>query len=125
MRRLRYPLVLLVALELAVWESFLVAARPFGVTVPLAAVLALVGNLVVGRAGARELGRPLGAALPGFAWIATALLLGTSGPGGDAVVTSGWRGVGFLVAGSAAAVAAVALAGTGENGATPEAESRR
>lgn len=97
--RLRYALVLLVALELAVLEAFLVAARPFGIALPLSATLAAVGNAVLGRAGARVLRRPLGAAVPGLVWLGVALSLGTRGPGGDTVVTNTWRGIAFLVAG--------------------------
>ena len=55
----RYALVLVVALELAVGESFLVAARPFGMALPVSAVLAVVGNVTLGLLGARVLGRPV------------------------------------------------------------------
>ena len=48
-----YTLVLVLTVELALWESFLVAARPFGIALPVSAVLAVVGNVVLGRAGAR------------------------------------------------------------------------
>ena len=125
MRSLRFLLLLVVGLELAVWEAFLVAARPFGVALPLAAVLALVGNVAVGLVGARVLGRPLGAAVPGLLWLVTALALGSRGPGGDTVVPGGWRGVAFLVAGAAGAVGVVGVTSAAKNGATPEVELRR
>jgi len=124
-RSLRFLVVLVLALELAVWESFLVAARPFGLALPLSAVLALVGNVAVGTAGARVLERPLGAAVPGLVWLGTALMLGSTGPGGDSVVTGSWRGIAFLVAGAAGAAGVVGLTGAGKNRATPEAELRR
>lgn len=125
MRSLRYLLVIVVALELAVWEAFLVAARPFGVALPVAAVLALCGNVVVGLVGARVLGRPLGAAVPGLLWLVVALTLGSRGPGGDSVVTGSWRGIAFLVAGAAGAAGVVGITGAAKNRATPEAEMRR
>lgn len=125
MRSLRFTLVLVVALELAVWESFLVSARPFGTPLPLAAVLALLGNLALGATGARVLGTPAGAAVPGLVWLLPAVVLSTTGPGGDVVVTGGWRGVAFLVAGAGAAVAAVGVRGARQTRATPEVEMRR
>jgi hypothetical protein len=124
-RSLRFLLVLVVALELAVWEAFLVAARPFGTALPLAAALAAAGNLGLGLLGARVLGKPVGAGVPGLVWLLAAMPLATTGPGGDAVVTGDWRGVAFLVAGAAAAVAAVGVTSARQNGATPEVEMRR
>jgi hypothetical protein len=117
---IRYGLVLVVALELACWESFLTASRPFGRPVPVAAVLAAVGNLAVGAAGGRVLGRPLGAALPGLLWLAVALLLGTGTAAGDVIVPESGRGVAFLLVGAAAAAAAVALAAGRPRTASPE-----
>ena len=105
-----YLLVLVVGLELAVWEAFLVAARPFGLALPLAAALAVGGNLLVGLAGARVLRRPLGAGLPGLVWLGVALGLGTKTAEGDVVVAGTWRGTAFLRAGTAAAAVAVGLA---------------
>ena len=125
MRSLRYTLVLVLALELAVWESFLVAARPFGEPLPLSALLAALGNLALGALGARVLGTPAGAAAPGLVWLLPAVLLSVTGPGGDVVVTGGWRGIAFLVAGAAAAVVAGGMRRARENGATPEVEMRR
>lgn len=106
----RYALVLVLALELACWEAFLTGARPFGHPVPVAAGLAAVGNLALGGAGARVLGRPLGAALPGLLWLAVALALGTGTAAGDVIVPDNGRGVAFLLVGAAAAATAVALA---------------
>ena len=125
MRRLRYALVLLLALELAVWESFLVAARPLGHPLPLAAVLAAVANVAMGLTGAKVLGRTLGAALPGLVWLLVALPLASQRAEGDLVVTGGWRGVAFLLAGAAAAVVALGVADARQKGTTPEARSRR
>jgi hypothetical protein len=107
----RFGLVLVLAVELACWESFLTAARPFGHSVPVSAGLAVVGNLAVGAAGARALRRPLGAVVPGVLWLAIALTLGTGTASGDVVVPETGRGVAFLLAGAASAAVAVALAG--------------
>ncbi len=106
-----YALVLVLAVELALWEAFLVAARPFDRPLPVAAALAVVGNLAVGLAGASVLRRPLGAAVPGLLWLVIALALGSTTSAGDLVVPNSGRGVGFLLAGAGAAAAAVALAG--------------
>lgn len=121
-----FLLVLLLALELAVWESFLVAARPFGSTLPLAAALAVVGNLAVGVGGARVLRRPLGAAAPGLVWLVVAVVLGTKTAEGDVVVTNTFRGMAFLLAGTAAAFVAVGLSlDPRGRRASPRGETRR
>jgi hypothetical protein len=124
-RSLRYLLVLVVALELAVWECFFVAARPFGVALPVSAVVAVIGNVVLGLVGARVLERPVGAAIPGLVWLGPALAFGSSGIGGDRVVTSGWRGIAFLVAGAAAAAGVAGVTSAGRPRTTPEAHLRR
>ena len=129
MRFVRYALVLLLALEAAVGECFLVAARPFGQPWPVAALAAVVGNVVLGVAGARALGSPAGSAPPGLIWLAVALTFGSGAPGGDRVVPDTGRGVAFLVAGAAAAAAVVAVTraggSTAKNGTTPEGHLRR
>ncbi len=117
--RLRFALLLVVAVELAVLECFLVAARPFGVALPLSAVLAVVGNVALGIVGASVLRSQVGAAVPGLLWLGVALLFGARGPGGDSVVTNSWRGISFLIAGAAAAVGVVGVTGAVKNRATP------
>lgn len=117
-----YALVLVLTVELAVWGAFLVGARPFGQAFPLAALVALVGNLVVGVAGGRVLGRQAGAVLPGVIWLVIALALGTRKQEGDVVVTSSLRGLAFLVTGAVAAVVAVGLA---DRAATPRGPAGR
>lgn len=102
-RAASYALVLVLSVELAVWGSFLVASRPFGYAFPVAALVALVGNLAVGVAGARVLGRPLGAVVPGLIWLGIALSFGSGTSEGDRVVTTSFRGFAFLVAGTLAA----------------------
>ncbi|MGZ6825344.1 MAG: DUF6113 family protein [Mycobacteriales bacterium] len=112
-----YALVLVLAVELALWGAFLVGARPLGHALPVAALVALVGNLVVGRAGARVRGRRAGAVVPGGLGLAVALVLGSKRPEGDVVVTSTFRGLAFLFVGTLAAAAAA--------GATPGAPDSR
>lgn len=120
-RGLIYLLVVLLSVELALWEAFLVAARPFGLALPVSAVLAGVGNLVVGLGGARVLRHPAGAAIPGVLWLSIALALGTGTAAGDRVVPGTWRGQAFLLIGTAAAAAAVGLAANArKTGATPQ-----
>lgn len=95
--RLRYLLVLVLAVELAVWECFLVPASPTG----SAAVLAVLGNITLGRAGGRL--RPGGGLGPGLCWLAVAFTFSLTGPLGDVVVPGNTAGVLFLVAGVAGA----------------------
>ena len=121
-----YTLVLVLTVELALWESFLVAARPFGIALPVSAVLAVVGNVVLGRAGARVLQRPLGAVIPGVLWLAIVLRLGTGQPGGDRIVPGTFRGLAFLLAGTIAGAAVIGTTGSrGTGSATPEGPERR
>ena len=109
-RLLAYGLVLVLAFEFAVWGSFLVAARPFGQPLPVAAAIALVANLILGVTGARLLQRPVGAVLPGVLWLMVALALGSRTAAGDVVVTSTGRGLAYLLVGAVAAAAAFGLA---------------
>lgn len=112
-----YALVLVLTVELAVWESFLSSARPFGSTFPVAALLAVVGNVGVGVAGARVMRSRGGAVLPGVLWLVIALRLGSRRAEGDAVVTGSVRGFAFLLLGTIAAAAVVG--GLGSQRATP------
>jgi hypothetical protein len=121
-----YALVVVLTVELAVWGCFLVAARPFGQPLPVAALVAVVGNTAVGLAGARVLGRRLGAVVPAVLWLGIALTLGSARPEGDRVVTETFRGLAFLFAGTVAAAAAVALSGARHGtGASPGASGGR
>lgn len=102
-----YALVLVLALELALWGAFLVPLRAFGLPLPLGPLLAIVANGGLGVAGSRILGRRLGAALPELLWLGVALTLGTQRPEGDVVIPGGGMGVAYLVAGTVAAVIAI------------------
>lgn len=115
-----YALVVVLAVEAAVWESFLVGARPLGTTLPVAALLAAVGNVGLGVSGARVLRRRAGAAVPGLIWLVIALELGSKRTEGDLVVPDSGRGVAFLVVGAlTAAVVVGASRPRGEARATP------
>lgn len=113
--------MLVLAVELSVWEAFLVASRPLGVALPVSALLAFAGNLALGRAGVWILGRSRAALPPGLLWLVVAFGLAMPGPMGDVVVPGTWRGTLFLVAGVVAAVWAVGSSGSKRaSGATPE-----
>jgi len=68
--------VLVLALLVAVWGSFLVPLRYDGTVVPVSWLIVAVGNVVLGRAGGRLLGWP-GALGTGVVWIAVALSRGS------------------------------------------------
>lgn len=117
---LAYGLVLVLALEAAVWECFLITAPPPG----LAAGLALVGNAVLGTVGGRI--RPGGAVGPIVIWLVVAVGLSLGGPLGDVIVPGNTRGLLFLVAGVlGAALALGQRAIKGPVSATPSGHSSR
>jgi len=106
-----YALVLLLTVLLALWGSFLVPLRLGGRLVPVSLVIAVVGNLLVGRAGGRIAGST-GAVVPGVLWVAVTLVLSSRRAEGDVVVPGTAVGLAFLLAGalaSAVAYAAVVL----------------
>lgn len=105
-----YALVLVLAVELAVWGAFLVPLRAFGVPLPAGPLVALVGNAGLGIAGTRVLGRRAGGLLPFLLWLVVALALGTRRAEGDVVVPGGAMGLAFLACG---AVSGVAVLGVG------------
>jgi len=94
-----YGLVIVLAVLLAVWGVFLVPFRIGGYLVPVSCGLALVGNLLLGRAGGRLLGRG-GAAGPGVAWLTVVLVLSAPRREGDLVLPETLSGLGFLLVGS-------------------------
>ena len=94
-----YALVCLLTVVLAVWGAFLVPLRFGGVPIPLAWVVAGVGNGALGWYGGRLLGRS-GALVPGLLWVAIALTLGSRRGEGDLIVPGTLPGLGFLVVGA-------------------------
>lgn len=105
-----YLLVLVLSVLLALWGLFLVPFRVGGTLVPVSWVIAVGGNLAVGRAGGALLGTT-GALLPGLLWLSVVGLLSTRGPGGDVLLTSG-AGLVFLGLGLLASIAVFFLAAT-------------
>ena len=103
-----YALVLLLSVVLAVWSAFFVPLRVGAVPLPLAHVAVVAGNLALGLAGGRLLGRT-GAAPPGIVWLTVALSFGSKRAEGDLVVPGTLPGVAYLAVGTVAAVVAYGL----------------
>ena len=122
-RGLSYALLLVLAVELAVWECFLVPLRVYGVPIPLAAAAAVAGNVLLGRAASRIADRPAGALGTSACWVLVAVGFSLGGPLGDAIVPGNLRGTVFLVAGLVSA--AVVVGRQLPTGATPAAPSGR
>ena len=112
MRVLSFTLVVVVAVELALWESFLVAARPFGQPLPLAAGIVLVANPVLGVTGARAVRARWGSAVPGLVWLSVALTFASGCGGGDCVVPNSGRALSFLLVGTVSAAVVVGVTGS-------------
>lgn len=104
-----YGLVLFLALLLAIWGAFLVPLRWGTVVLPVSWLVAATGNLVLGTAGARLLGR-VGAIGPGVVWVVVALTLGSKRSEGDLIVPGTLPGLVFLLVGAVAAAVAYGLA---------------
>lgn len=102
----RFALVLLLTVLLALWGAFLVPLRIGGVAVPVGVAVALA-NYPLCRAGAAALGRRAGAAVPMAVWAVLAVLLSSQRSEGDLVITGSLRGVAFLLAGLLSAAVAV------------------
>ena len=94
-----YALVVVLAVLLALWGSFLVPFRVAGTLVPVSWVLALVGNVAIGRAAARLAGSA--AVLPpALLWLLVAFTLASRRAEGDVVVPGTVVGLGFLLLGA-------------------------
>ena len=104
-----YALVMLLTVLLALWGAFLVPFRVGGTLVPVSLVIAVVGNVLVGRAGARVAGST-GAVVPGLLWVAITLVLSSRRAEGDVVVPGSATGLGFLLAGALASAVAYGAA---------------
>ena len=104
-----YALVAVLTPLLAVWGAFLVPLRVGGVPVPAGVLVAVVGNLGLGLAGARIVGSRLGALVPALGWLLVVLTLGSPRPEGDVVISSSAMGYAFLGLGTAAAAVALGL----------------
>lgn len=107
-----YGLVIVLAVLLAVWGSFLVPLRVGATAVPLACVVAVVGNALLGLAGGRLLGRA-GAAGPALAWLAVVLVLSSPRDEGDLVVPGTLTGLAFQALGTLTSAIVIGLPRTG------------
>ncbi len=106
-----YALVLALSVLLAVWGAFLVPLRIGGVLAPVCWVVALVGNVALGAAGGRLLGRP-GSVVASLLWLAVAFTLGSRRSEGDLVVTGSATGLVFLLLGAVGGAVAYGVAAT-------------
>ena len=104
-----YALVLLLTVLLALWGAFLVPFRVGGTVVPVSLVIAVVGNVLVGRAASRVAGST-GPLLTGALWIGVVLVLSSRRAEGDVVVPGSPVGTGFLLAGACASAVAYGAA---------------
>ena len=102
-------LVLLLTVLLALWGAFLVPFRVGGTLVPVSLVIAVVGNVLVGRA-ASQLAGSTGALLTGVLWVGLTLVLSSRRAEGDVVVPGSTVGMAFLVAGALASAVAYGAA---------------
>ena len=104
-----YALLPLLTVLLALWGAFLVPFRVGATLVPVSIVLAVVGNVLVGRAAARLAGSS-GALATGVLWTGVALLLASRRAEGDVVVPGSAVGTAFLLAGVLASAVAYGAA---------------
>ena len=102
-------LLLLLTVLLALWGAFLVPFRVGGTLVPVSLVIAVVGNVLVGRAASRLAGSG-GALATGVLWIGLTLVLSSRRAEGDVVVPGSPVGMGFLLAGALASAVAYGAA---------------
>lgn len=102
-------LVLLLTVLLALWGAFLVPLRVGGTLVPVSLLIAVVGNVLVGRAASRLAGST-GALLTGVLWVGLTLVLSSRRAEGDVVVPGSTVGMGFLLAGALASAVAYGAA---------------
>jgi hypothetical protein len=102
-------LVLVLTVLLAVWGAFLVPFRVGATVVPVSLVIAVVGNVLVGRAASRLAGSA-GALGTGVLWVGLALVLSSRRAEGDVVVPGTTVGMAFLLSGALASAVAYGAA---------------
>jgi hypothetical protein len=100
-----FAVLVLLTLLLALWGAFLVPFRVGDTVVPVSWAVAAVGNLAVGRAGARLAGAA-GALVPGGVWLVVVVALSSQRSEGDLVVPGSVVGLVFLLTGVLASAAA-------------------
>lgn len=104
-----YALVLWLTALLALWGSFLVPFRVGGTLVPVCWVVAVAGNVALGRAAAGLVGAA-GAGGTGLLWVGTTIVLASRREEGDVVVPGTYVGLGFLLLGAVASAVTYGLA---------------
>lgn len=92
----------LAALLLAALESYLVPLRVGDSQVPLAAAMAVVGNIALTLLMYRATGGRAVSAIPVALWLLVVLVLAARRPEGDLVVPGTWPGIAFLFLGAIA-----------------------
>ncbi|MEN3356558.1 MAG: hypothetical protein V7637_540, partial [Mycobacteriales bacterium] len=92
----------LVAFEAAVLECFLVPLRAGRWPVPVAALAAVAGNLLLPRMIVAVAGRRSTALLPPVLWLIVVLAFAAPRREGDLIVPGSWEGVLFLFVGAIA-----------------------
>lgn len=113
-----FALVLLLTVLLCLWAAFLVPLRVGAVRVPVSPLIAVVGNVLLGRAGGHLLGVP-GVLVPLVLWLGLAFLLGTQRAGGDLVVQGDLVGTAFLALGVLGFAVALGMAWGRQSAPTP------
>jgi hypothetical protein len=99
----------------ALVESLLIPLYVGSVLVPLAPVLAVVGNIVLPSLGRRAVDRTAGAVVPFVGWLITVIALsGIARPEGDVIYPGGggwlpWVSYGVILGGGSAGVATIVL----------------
>ncbi|WP_309116861.1 hypothetical protein [Saccharothrix sp.] len=97
--RLAIAAIVVQAFVLAVLELFFLPLRLDGTLLPkvsdypfpIAAIVAIITTPLLVLAAAAHARRPLTAAAPLLVWLATLLVLGVFGPGGDTMLLNDWR----------------------------------
>lgn len=87
------------AVLLAMMELLYLPLRVSGWPVPVSILVAIVTTAWLIRAAAELVGGGLAASAPLVAWVATVLVFGTAGPGGDVLLPSDWRSLLLLAGG--------------------------
>ena len=103
-------LVSLAAIELAALECFLVPLRAGRVVIPVAVVVAVLGNAVLPRLAVAASGRRGVALLPPVLWLAVVFVFAAPRPEGDLIVPGTWSGLAFLFLGAIGAAYGAAMA---------------
>lgn len=99
MRLVMLGVIVFDAVLLAVVELLFLPLRVGGWPVPVSVLVAIVSTPWLVRTAAELIGGGLAASAPLAAWVATVLVFGTAGPGGDVLLPSDWRSLLLLAGG--------------------------